>query len=224
MLTHSRTASSSPGNHLGPQDGASSTTQTSQFNLWDWTKGSVFSTCFSDESCPVNPSLGHTLSFRSHNNREITFSYLDTVSSFLFISHSFPPVFSLKWSCYALGQSSVKEEQRCLVSWGNQKNLLQFQNVIQAASSEQALHAPLGWVHARETETFLPWAEALKRWGWWCKYSDSVVNSVFSWFFLLLFISYYNSCISFHSLYIPLHVRAPAHTHTLTFSLSLLYI
>lgn len=89
----------------------------------------------------------------------MSFSYLDAVSSFLLVSHSFPPVFSLKWSCYAPGLSGMEEEQRRLVSWGNQKNRLEFQNVIQAvapsASSEQSLHAVLGRVHACATETTL---------------------------------------------------------------------
>lgn len=166
---------------------------------------------FPDESFPASPSLGLTLSFRSHN-RETTFSYLDAVSSFLFVAHSFSPVFSLKRSCCALGQSGMEEEQRRLVSWGNQKNLLDFQNMVQAvapsASCEQALRAALGWVHASTTEIVLPWAEALKHWWWFCKYWDSVVNCfqlIFSPFItVLLFISV--PCIS---PYTNAHTRTP---------------
>ena len=48
----------------------------------------MFSARFQDESCTSGPALGHTLSFRSHSHREMTFSYLDAVSPLLFISRS----------------------------------------------------------------------------------------------------------------------------------------
>lgn len=111
----------------------------------------------------------------------------------------------------------MEEEQKRLVSWGNQKNLLEFQNIIQAvapsASCEQALHAVLGWVHASATETILPWAEALKHWWWFCKYSDSVVNSFFSRFFLLFIITVIIFMYFFP--YTSPYVRTHAHTHTI---------
>lgn len=73
----------------------------SYFSVWEWAEKSVFLTCF-----PMNlKQLSHhwvTHCLESHNNREIMFSYLDTISPFLFVfTPCFSPVFSVKWFCCA---------------------------------------------------------------------------------------------------------------------------
>lgn len=84
----------------------------------------------------------------SHNNKEIMFSYLDTISPFLFVFTScFSPVFSVKWFWCAPSLRYGKGADRFFVCLGDEKSLRIPGTVQAVAPKPSSLSEPSYFVN-----------------------------------------------------------------------------